>query len=694
MIIEVSGSPLERKRQIETEFPLIEVITTYEILLQGLAIKGKMSELRKLARVDFIQGMYPVQTYTTLSELKPKFFSQLDHSVVFPHHLNDTKYTGKGIKIAVIDTGIDSNHPDLMRNYRGGFDLVDLDDEPMETTKEQGIPTSHGTHVAGIIGANGNLRGVAPDAEIFAYRALGPGGVGTSIQVIAAMEEAMKDGIDIMNLSLGNTVNGPDYPTSKAVQEASSQGVAVVVANGNSGPDNWTVGAPATAKAAFSVGAYEKMQEEIYLYEPKANRTLKIRSINSEQPWNLERDYQITLFSEQETFTDKIVLLSDDTELLIEKIIQASDEKAIAILIKRTDDKNNEALNQIFNEKISIPIAIIAKEDGEWIENNLQNRYFKTVTNIKKDLVASFSSRGPVTINWSIKPNIIAPGVNVLSTIPNGYQVLNGTSMASPHVAGAVAIMKEAKPKWTYKQIFAALETTARRLQDENGDTIPPHIQGAGLIQLNKAIETEIIIENGLLTFGQMLDYVEERSQDITFHNVSNRKITINFNSEERKKGLHFTLPKTFTLQPNEKKTVTVRLKVNRLFLNRGMVEGWLQVFANNEEILLPYIFINETDTYKKVTGFSIRIHPLREEEYTYELYVIENAKSISVQLYESDSLLYVGELLKIENVKKGIYKEILEREKIEFKGSYYGLIIAELENDTIVQYEVPIYLP
>lgn len=694
MIIEVSGSPLERKRQIETEFPLIEVITTYEILLQGLAIKGKMSELRKLARVDFIQGMYPVQTYTTLSELKPKFFSQLDHSVVFPHHLNDTKYTGKGIKIAVIDTGIDSNHPDLMRNYRGGFDLVDLDDEPMETTKEQGIPTSHGTHVAGIIGANGNLRGVAPDAEIFAYRALGPGGVGTSIQVIAAMEEAMKDGIDIMNLSLGNTVNGPDYPTSKAVQEASSQGVAVVVANGNSGPDNWTVGAPATAKAAFSVGAYEKMQEEIYLYEPQANRTLKIRSINSEQPWNLERDYQITLFSEQETFTDKIVLLSDDTELLIEKIIQASDEKAIAILIKRTDDKYNEALNQIFNEKISIPIAIIAKEDGEWIENNLQNRYFKTVTNIKKDLVASFSSRGPVTINWSIKPNILAPGVNVLSTIPNGYQVLNGTSMASPHVAGAVAIMKEAKPKWTYKQIFAALETTARRLQDENGDTIPPHIQGAGLIQLNKAIETEIIIENGLLTFGQMLDYVEERSQDITFHNVSNRKITINFNSEERKKGLHFTLPKTFTLQPNEKKTVTVRLKVNRLFLNRGMVEGWLQVFANNEEILLPYIFINETDTYKKVTGFSIRIHPLREEEYTYELYVIENAKSISVQLYESDSLLYVGELLKIENVKKGIYKEILEREKIEFKGSYYGLIIAELENDTIVQYEVPIYLP
>src|SRR5699024_9534113 len=90
-----------------------------------------------------------------------------------------------------------------------------------------------------------------------AYRALGPGGTGTSIQVMAAMEEAVRDGVDIINLSLGNTVNGPDYPTSKAVNEASKQGVAVVVANGNAGPENWTVGAPATSAAAMAVGAYE-----------------------------------------------------------------------------------------------------------------------------------------------------------------------------------------------------------------------------------------------------------------------------------------------------------------------------------------------------------------------------------------------------------------------------------------------------
>ena len=90
----------------------------------------------------------------------------------------------------------------------------------METTREQGEPTLHGTHVAGIIAANGNITGVAPQAEIYAYRALGPGGAGTSESVILAIEKAIQDDVDIINLSLGNDVNGPDLPTSLALDRA------------------------------------------------------------------------------------------------------------------------------------------------------------------------------------------------------------------------------------------------------------------------------------------------------------------------------------------------------------------------------------------------------------------------------------------------------------------------------------------
>src|SRR5699024_2186565 len=97
----------------------------------------------------------------------------------------------------------------------------------MET--EEIMPTLHGTHVAGIIAADGAMQVVARAADIYANRALGPGGMGTSIQVIAALEQARRDEVDVVDMSLGNTGNGPDYPTSKAVSKASEEGVAVVV---------------------------------------------------------------------------------------------------------------------------------------------------------------------------------------------------------------------------------------------------------------------------------------------------------------------------------------------------------------------------------------------------------------------------------------------------------------------------------
>src|SRR5699024_9149236 len=204
---------------------------------------------------------HPTQNYSTLATDNQKSLqtyldetNQLDHAVLAQSQ-NDTKYTGTGIKVGVVDTGIDYEHPDLTRNYQGGFDTVDLDEEPMETKPEEGVPTMHGSHVAGTIAANGDLKGVAPDAALYGYRALGPGGSGTSVQVIAALEEAVKEGVDIINLSLGNDVNGPDYPTSLAVNKAIEKGVAVVIANGNAGPDNWTVGAPATSTKALGVGA-------------------------------------------------------------------------------------------------------------------------------------------------------------------------------------------------------------------------------------------------------------------------------------------------------------------------------------------------------------------------------------------------------------------------------------------------------
>ncbi|MFI1248018.1 S8 family serine peptidase [Streptomyces anulatus] len=160
--------------------------------------------------------------------------------------------TGKGVKVGIIDTGIDYRHPDLENVYEGGYDFVDDDTDPMETTyedwKESGQAetsqgskyyTEHGTHVAGIIagqGAESKARaahGVAPGASVHAYRVLGPYGSGRTSDIIAAMDQAADDGMDVVNMSLGAAVNDPLSPQAIAADHLVLAGITTVIAAGN-----------------------------------------------------------------------------------------------------------------------------------------------------------------------------------------------------------------------------------------------------------------------------------------------------------------------------------------------------------------------------------------------------------------------------------------------------------------------------
>lgn len=710
LIVEVSQNPHEIKKQLNKQFPLIEVVAVYEELFQGLALKAKAKEIEKLARVHYIEGMYPAQTYvaeSTYPSAKDKlsayrinpstyrtFLKKEDTSVLFPEKLNDTKYTGKGIKIGVIDTGMDMYHPDLHKNYRGGFDLVDLDDDPMETTEKEGMPTLHGTHVSGIIGANGQMKGVAPEAELYAYRALGPGGAGSSIQVIAAMEQAYKDGVQIMNLSLGNTINGPDYPTSLAVVQAANKGVAVVVANGNAGPNNWTIGAPATAKSAFSVGAYAPYIEQPYLYEPITRRKIQLQEVPNSSPWNVTRDYQVQLFKKGESSTNKIVLINAIDDQLQQNINHAIEQGAVAILIQKPKRTKTDQPIEIELTKTEVPLAFISEADSIWLQQMDSHRYVQPTIHTTEKIVAPFSSRGPVTMNWSIKPNIIAPGVSVLSTIPNGYDVLSGTSMAAPHVAGVVALLKEARPEWTNNQIFAALETTAERINDNTDDLLAPYVQGSGLVQPNDALHADVLIENGLLSFGKITEAMERVTNKVTFHNVSEKRQAVKLNFPRKKAGFSWEVPRRFTLEPNERKEIPFTLKVDALFLDRGIHDGWLTVETNKTNVQLPYLFVHKTDSYKKVDGFSLQVDPFDEKHYTYELLTTEKVKWLEVQLFDPETLLFKNTLLNIKEIDPGMHKGKIKRKDVKNKGMFMAIIIAQLETGEIVNDDTFIHIP
>ncbi len=693
VILEITDNTKEHLNYIKENMPKLEVVATYDLLFNGIAIKGDRAAVKKAAQLDFVTESYPVQTYTTQHNLKKELADKKQEApFILPADLNDTTYTGKGVTVGVVDTGIDYEHPDLRANFSGGFDVVDLDDDPMETTEE--LPTLHGTHVAGIIAADGALQGVAPDAEILAYRALGPGGSGTSIQVIAAIEEAVRDEVDIINLSLGNTVNGPDYPTSKAVNEAAKQGVAVVVANGNDGPGNWTVGSPATSAQALSIGAYEAETEVPYLHITKKDKKVALQSLSKEVPWELERDYNIV--QQEHAGQGDLALLDVQAETIVDDVLLLQEKGVEGVIVYEEKASDIDWRVALIEAKISLPIAAVAKKDGRWLKRHAEeeeNLFADTIFEAKPDGVANFSSRGPVTVDWTMKPDIIAPGVNILSTVPAGYEMLNGTSMATPHVAGAIALMKEAKPNWSNEQIFNALKTTAQQVERMDGNIAPPIEQGSGLIQVNDAINTDFIIHGAPITFGRVDDYLHERKKSLTLENTSSEVKEITFDFPKRNKGVIWNLPQTVTLNPYETKKVPIQLQTNSLLLDEGIFQDWLTMTDNDRQFHVPIVVMNETSNYKKVMGFSFMLNRFDDRSYNYELYVPEEVANLKVKLFDTESLLYKGTLLELTDLEVGMNKGELADEEVDLSGEFYGLMIVELENGETVHYDTSIFI-
>ncbi|WP_047983941.1 S8 family serine peptidase [Ornithinibacillus californiensis] len=698
IIIEVEGNPIEHKKYLETYHPFIDVIATYEKLFNGLALQGSPDQLEKMGTLDFVKSIHTVQTYQTNTMEKPidsiEDLLKGSPEIVIPSELNNTIYTGEGITVGVVDTGIDYNHPDLQLNYAGGYDLVDLDEDPMETTETEGAPTNHGSHVAGIIAANGSLQGVAPSAEIRAYRALGPGGSGTSVQVIAAMEQAVKDGVDIINLSLGNSVNGPDYPTSVAVNRAADLGIAVVIANGNSGPNNWTVGAPATAANALAVGAFANSQTIPMLYDSLSDKKITMLPMQGSISWELSMDYELALGYEED-LDGKIALVQRGKIPFYELAKKAQEKGAIAVIIY-----NNEAGSfrgaLAGREPLQIPVVSVSKEDGEWLvqyASEQKHPYIDTIYEKTKSGIAPFSSRGPVTVNWDIKPDILAPGTNILSTVPGGYMALQGTSMAAPHVVGVIALMKEAKPKWTNEQIYGALKTTAIPITDETGQLIEPIIQGMGKIDPKRAIETPTIIYNPSLSFGKINDYRKTETIKLTIENTSNQTKKYAFTNPRKQTGLSWNLPMPFEVEAGEKVEIPIDLSITSPQMEKGIHQGWLTLSSDNEKYHLPYLFINETADYPKATGFEFTLKSFSEDEFVYRLYLTDETRSVEVELYDPQTLIFDRTLFRMEDTQVGMNEGYIRKRDLGKPGRYLAIITVQLENGTYESYETEIVI-
>ena len=157
------------------KYPSLKIRKIYKRAILGFSVKGKREEIMQLKKEYAISAISEVSVYRVQADSSIPFIGANQARYFFDD--KKQRITGKGITVGIIDTGIDYTHPDLQKGYKGGRDLVDEDQDPMETKGQGDQSTIHGTHVAGIIAANGKMKGVAPEAEIIAYRALGPGGL-------------------------------------------------------------------------------------------------------------------------------------------------------------------------------------------------------------------------------------------------------------------------------------------------------------------------------------------------------------------------------------------------------------------------------------------------------------------------------------------------------------------------------------
>lgn len=395
---------------------------------------------------------------------------------------------GAGVTVAIIDSGIDYRHPMLGGGIgpgfkvAGGYDFVDGDTDPMDVA-------GHGTHVAGIVAASsGELPGVAPDAELIAYRVLDAFGYGEWSDVIAALERCVdpngdgdfSDRVDVANLSLGGA-GTPDDPPSRAVDAAVAAGVVVVVAAGNAGQAQ-TIGSPGTAQRAITVGA-----------------------------------------------------------------VDASGS------------------------------------------------------------LAPFSSRGPSALRYAIKPDVVAPGVFVVSTYPGGGTLaLSGTSMAAPHVAGAAALLRALHPAWTPDDVKSALVSTARATPDAG-----VMAAGAGLVDARRAAATTVAIAPASLSFAMTDGSTPSTSQRMTL-TVRNRGAearTFRATASGLREGLSLTLvPREWTLNPGEERMVDVTLEVDHAVVpfpadGSFAYGGTIDLETGGDSLRVPWAFAKGLRLHVRYAG-------------------------------------------------------------------------------------------
>lgn len=540
----------------------------FNTLWNGLSIQVDASQLGALSRISGVKAIYPVETIRipeTAAAENPELATALAMTGADVAQ-SELGYTGAGIKVAVMDTGIDYDHPDLGGCFGPGcrvamgYDFVgDAFNADPTSPSYNPVPApdddpddcnGHGTHVSGIVGANGAVTGVAPDVTFGAYRVFGCTGSTTADIMLAAMERALADDMDVLNMSIGSAFQWPQYPTAQASDRLVNKGMVVVASIGNSGANGlYSAGSPGLGKKVIGVASFDNSHVALTTF--------------TVTPADLTIGYGNAAAAPLAPTSGSLPLAKTGTPTTGDDACTpiAADLTGYAVLIRRgTCAFHTKALNAqnagaaavvLYNNlagrfsptvagtpAITIPVVAVSDAEGVAI-NNAINSEPQTLnwsdqtgvfTNPTGGLISSFSSYG-LSPDLALKPDIGAPGGLIRSTYPlelGGYATISGTSMSSPHVAGAAALLLQARPNTPAQAVRGILQNSADP-KDWWGlpgvgyiDNV--HRQGAGMLDIDDAILATTKITPAKIATGE--SEAGPYSQTLTIENNGASAVT------------------------------------------------------------------------------------------------------------------------------------------------------------------------
>ncbi|SEL43930.1 PA domain-containing protein [Colwellia chukchiensis] len=544
----------EMAATLQSKFPSLQVQRNLSVTLNGLivSVPGKVDLKAKLQNIPGVKKVFEHEMY------KAHLDASLDliNAPAVWQALGQRDRAGEGIKIAVIDSGIRAEHPMFASNehqrpaglptddYCTTIDPTFCNDKlvlaryytpTFPTHEDESISPldvlGHGTHVAGTAAGNAvstrfagvdvNFSGVAPGASIMAYKALflDPfgGGGGSNVMLVSALEDAVADGADVINNSWGGGAGG--HPNDSVYQPiftaAEAAGVVMVTAAGNDGPSAETVGCPACIEAGITVASTQTGRSFAHLVN--AAGVEDINATPGDGDFEITSDISALLTPAinvdpanalgceafpVDSLKNNIVLISRGICGFTDKATNAQAAGAVGMIVYN----NAPGVIRMSMEGIRLPSVSISQESGEAILAAWQEGSGATITKSQMlndaaavDAMSDFSSRGPNGDSSFLKPDLAAPGSDILSAFAPGddetqYDVSSGTSMASPHVAGAAALLRQLRPELNAFQIKSILMTSSNpavKMQDLT-TAATPFDRGAGRLDVAAASKTAL----------------------------------------------------------------------------------------------------------------------------------------------------------------------------------------------------------